>query len=602
MKELQTKELIIWCAGQYGNEVFTQATKIGWNVCCFCDMQKEKQGKFVRNVPVYCFEDAYEKYPHAVIIIANSNYAECMRIGRTLEEQGFIKNQSYFIAIDLEVRGILPIMKAPFNIINREIILIGPQYLCESFMEWAEESKDQIKICPSEKDIAIWKQKFPNALWIPLYRDPLSIEYDRKVNEYYNRLLEEKVLFTEWFLKHFDYCDGKNNKKLQDDLLNNPVNKILFNILPSNSGNTFLDGVLDSHPNILSFGIDMYVWSNNIWDIVKIAGKEEGAEIAERIVQKIQEYTLNAWNKGINVVSVIPLPDRDLSWLDRYRYFLCKRMNEDRRYTEKEILIKMYLAWKEACGQAISGEETVIYVDIHASCVIPETYCMTVRWLERLGFEVILIQMIRRPYALSGSVMKLHRALGDFKADTAVSCLLFAAYEIMYNELSRLKILRLRFEDVKQYPEIVLRKLCRELQILWDENMLETTSAGKISKCIIGNEETTGYDMKPVWYSYDEYFDSFDKFRLDILYREKCKAYDYSYVSEEKYPMPIDELIELFSIPFQFEKYIYFENEEDRYKYRKRLKDQCKKIIHWYENGEHKHDLFCYGPYLKVND
>ncbi len=603
-ENLYTTEIIIYCAGQYGNEVLIQGSKLNWNICCFCDKRAEKyegDGYFINDIPVYDFEDAHKTYPQAVMIIAHSDYAECLRIGRKIEKQGFVKNKTYFIAIELEMKGILPVIRTPFHVNDRKIILIGLPYLCDCFIEWMGNDREQIEVCYSEKDVNIWNRKFPDALWIPLHREPLEIEYDKKIRSIIGCLANENVLYTDYFLKHLDYCDGGRQLEPSGKAENNAAYKILFNILPNNVGNSFLNGVLDGHPEILYFGMEMYVWTNNLWDIVQIAAKEKGTNVVEMIVEKIREYTLKAWDENINAVTVISLPDKDLVWLDRYQEFLLSRMDEERQYSQKEILLNMHLAWKEANYTRVSGKETVIYMDIHSSCILWESYNMIVRWLENLGFEVVLLQMIRRPYAQSASTMKTQIALGNFQKNVALWTLTACAFEELYGELGDHKILRLRFEDVKQYPKAVLKRLCHELQISWNESMLETTSSGKMTKCTIRNEEITGYDMKPVWYPYDEFFDAFDKFRMDILCRAKCKAYDYPYVSEEKYPVPLNELVELFILPFQFEKYIVFADEAERLKFRQTVKEYCKNIIYWQENDEHK-QFFCFGPYLSATN
>lgn len=597
-EKLYTQDVVIWCAGQYGQEVLAHIENHGGNVCCFCDTNEEKQGMRLHNVPVYCFEDAYKQNPYAVVVIAHSNYSECIRIGDKLEAQGFIKNESYFIALEMEIVGRFPLMKAPFCLTDREIILLGPQYLCECFIEWVGQEKENILICISEEDIGEWKQKYPMALWIPLYRGVLEIEHEERISRYCQCLSEENVLFTEWFLKHFDYCEKRNMEALEGGKKGDSVKKVLFNVLINNVGNSFIDGVLDSHPEILYLGLEMYVWSNNIWDIIKHAKKGIGVEIVDKIIEQIRNYTMNAWNKNLDKISVVSLPEKNLAWLEQYRYFLCKRMGENRQYTEREIFVNMHLAWKEAHKQCVTGNESVIYMDIHGSCAPWETYCMIARWLENMGFEIVLLQMVRRPYAQSASAMKTYIAQGNFRMDTAMAALIVGAYEILNERLHGYPILRLRFEDVKQNPEVVLGKLCKELQVSWNDSLLETTSAGELTKLTCANEVISGYNLKSVWYPYDEFFDAFDKFRLDILCSKKCKAYDYPHVPKEKYIMPIDLLVELFVLPFQFEKYLKFENEHDRIKFRMSVREQCRKIIYAQERGEEEPELFFFGPYL----
>ncbi len=595
---IYTQDIVIWCAGQYGLKILAHIENHDGSVCCFCDTNEEKQGKRIHNIPVYCFEDAYKQNPHALVVVAHSNYEECIRIGDKLQTYGFIKNESYFIALEMEIEGKIPLMKAPICLIDREIILLGPQYLCECFMEWVGERTGKILICTSEEEVGEWKEKYPKAFWIPLYRDALEIGQQEKILRYRQRLSEENVLFTEWFLIHFDYCEKRNIKAAKSCKQRDSVKKVLFNVLINNVGNSFIDGVLDSHPEILYLGLEMYAWSNNIWDIIKNAKKQVGVEIVDRIIEQIQNYTMNAWNKNIDAISVVSLPDKSLTWLEQYRLFLYKRMGEGRQYTEREIFVNMHLAWKEFHDQCVTGNESVIYMDIHGSCVPWETYCMIVRWLENMGFEVVLLQMVRRPYSQSASAMRTYIAQGNFRSDTALAALTVGAYEILHERLCGYPILRLRFEDVKQYPETVLGKLCKELQISWSDSLLETTSAGKLTKLTCANEVVSGYNMKPVWYPYDEFFDAFDKFRLDILCNKKCKAYAYPHVPKEKYVMSAEMLVELFVLPFQFEKYLEFESEQDRIQFRMLVRERCREIIDVQEQSKNGLELFAFGTYL----
>ena len=51
-RRLYTQDLIIWCAGQYGQGVSVYIKNNGGNISCFCDSEKEKQGKCILDIPV----------------------------------------------------------------------------------------------------------------------------------------------------------------------------------------------------------------------------------------------------------------------------------------------------------------------------------------------------------------------------------------------------------------------------------------------------------------------------------------------------------------------------------------------------------------------
>ena len=137
--------------------------------------------------------------------------------------------------------------------------------------------------------------------------------------------------------------------------------------------------------------------------------------------------------------------------------------------------------------------------------------------------------------------------------------------------------------------------------IQWNDIFLETTFAGKESVYISNGERITGFYLKPVYHTYDEYFDAFDKFRLDLIFRKKNKAYNYSYTDRNKYP-PLEEIGKLFSFPFSIEKYISFNNEKDKIKFRNKIGFLCIQLLILEESIDKYAGHFQFGPYLALED
>ena len=131
---------------------------------------------------------------------------------------------------------------------------------------------------------------------------------------------------------------------------------------------------------------------------------------------------------------------------------------------------------------------------------------------------------------------------------------------------------------------------------------MERYLTGKERDYVVKESHITGFDLKPVYYSYEQFFDAFDKFRLDLISREKSKAYGYSYVGRDKYPMPCEELGKLFEYPFYFERFMAFKDEADRERYHKRMGMLCTQLLYMQEEKKKYGAYFQYGEYLDIGE
>lgn len=104
----EEKPCIVYCAAGYGEEIYAKLRSMKREVLCFCDNAKRNQGIKILDRYVYSYQRCRELYPEAVYIIANSRYAKALRIGADLERDGLIRNETYFLSLDLEAAKILP--------------------------------------------------------------------------------------------------------------------------------------------------------------------------------------------------------------------------------------------------------------------------------------------------------------------------------------------------------------------------------------------------------------------------------------------------------------------------------------------------------------
>lgn len=160
-----------------------------------------------------------------------------------------------------------------------------------------------------------------------------------------------------------------------------------------------------------------------------------------------------------------------------------------------------------------------------------------------------------------------------------------------------LEKVRLRFEDLKLYPDKMLHRLCQLLGIEWDDSLLTTTYSFKKR-----DGEVSGFGIKPVYYPYEECMDAFDKYRLDLVFHKTSKAYGYSFVEKSKIPFTMEEINKLFLLPFKFESNMEFSTEEEGIKYKKRFRLLCSAFLKIQETADEYTGWYNFGKYLKAGD
>lgn len=589
-------EIIVYCAKGYGEEVYIKLLSKGYRVAAFCDNAKINEGGMRLGLPVYNYQECRRKYPDAVYVVANSTYAAAIAIGADLERDGYRKGSSYFLSLELEEQGELSEYKkqVPKVLEHKTLILFGRPFLCDLFRKWIEnlEQKIDVQTCPSEESIDEFAGKWEDAIWVPLEMG-VSLGLPER-DEDLVRILQAHGIcsFTRFFLGHMLYCEelpvSGNTDRIMDEF-GIQVEKVLFLKSSPFSGSLLIDNILDFHPNILFLGLNP--WGCNIWHIVKASVDRPGEELAEAIAGEIKYYLQTAGAK-------------DLSWLERYQEVMGRYFRQGVSYSEREIFLLIYLAYYEFQHNKPLQGEAIIYMDIHSNKLMRDSIF---KWLERMKFDIILLAMIRTPYKRMGSYMKMilysfnqpHETLFPYDI---YNLLYMMAQEKLDEEEKKYPLVRIRFEDLKMHPQKVLEKLCGIVGFPWSDTLLETTENGKERDYVVKDSHITGFDLKPVYYSYEQFFDAFDKFRLDLISREKSKAYGYSYVGRDKYPMSCEELGRLFEYPFYFERFMAFKDEADRERYHKRMGMLCTQLLYMQEEKKKYGAYFQYGEYLNIGE
>lgn len=127
------------------------------------------------------------------------------------------------------------------------------------------------------------------------------------------------------------------------------------------------------------------------------------------------------------------------------------------------------------------------------------------------------------------------------------------------------KRLVIRFEDLKCNPQKELLMICDKLGIAWSDTLLETTVHGELASF----HGVSGFDLRPVYRTYEEYFSEFDRFRISLITGPWQKQYGYPYVNSLDFNRC--ELREMFKKRFRFEEKLVFYSDEEKLVFRKWL-------------------------------
>lgn len=588
------KEVIIYCAAALGEFAYALLLEFDIHIACFCDKDLKRGGSRVLDTPVLQYEECREKFPESIYIISNEEYYKSSIIAKHLETAGYTFEKNYFLFQEINwcVNKYVPFKKA-FQ--NKEIILQGDQYLCDMMQQWLVSTlhfcQDHLHYCVNDNNIEKLLMNYSEAIWIILDKPKIN----EKKRDIWTFLHKYKIKnYCLYFFSNYIYCNAILNKKEtivshEKNTIAEKINKVIFLVDSGCSGSFFIQSLLDSHPNILYFGWNILTF--DIWRYVTLASKQEVENIIFFICELlVKDYTEMKESMPEDMEHII----NSVEFKDRFFHYV----GDKKRLKEREIFIYLSLSYYEASHGLYSAPIVpVIYVDIHTD--VKQQQETGLRWLRNMEMEVILLKMIRNPIIRLGSYFKFQVAQrGEIRAKKVYDWFKRCGEEKKFEIYDNVKVCKIRFEDLKLEPKEVMMKFCALIGIPWDDILLETTSGKEKSIYNYSKERITGFDLKPVYYQYDEFFSSFDKFRLDILFGVKAKAYGYTFLNRTFYGFKEDQILMYFEIPFHFEKYIIFKDEEEKRLFRVNLYYTCKFLLYRIWNIDEYSEDFDFSQYL----
>ena len=108
-----------------------------------------------------------------------------------------------------------------------------------------------------------------------------------------------------------------------------------------------------------------------------------------------------------------------------------------------------------------------------------------------------------------------------------------------------------RFEDIKTNPRRSIMRLCRAIDIEFNEEMMESTFNGLPFVYTGSSGKVTGFTTQNLKKDYSSVFNWFDKFRIEIMFSSYYRAWGYSIREFQHWRIAVNINSYLLWIPFR---------------------------------------------------
>ena len=311
------------------------------------------------------------------------------------------------------------------------------------------------------------------------------------------------------------------------------IKKLIFHWICTTTatGSSFLEGVVDFHPNLLtvpnfgfaSFGI-LYR------EVLKNKNVDEG-------IQALKSLEMDSQRKGIYqdfneiftnkaTFGIIPVVPKKEVFFEELK----KLLSDFDIPTKVDWFKAMYLAYNYAMGRTFPSRiAPAIYFINHSVFVDLDGSKKAMLDVYDQFPDLKVISIVRNILSTFGSgLQNIQTARNEYHEYKSTGVFSYAFLIILEIALARTdlyispddkwrnKRAVVRFEDLKLYPRETLEKLCEFLMIPCDKSLFSVTANGVENTFKFGASKTSGFDTKSVYDLHKDYAGLFDFYRLEI--------------------------------------------------------------------------------------
>lgn len=555
LDQLKDREVAIVGTGAKAQDVCDLLYEHGIDITAFVEKDgygtARNENRKLIGKKVFDIEYAISHMEGTVFVSCNGGSALGSGQMEQFDYYGHKRNQQFFMIddyTDVPYSNLIHVLK------GKSVLLAGDQILCSLLKDYLDRVENfHINV----KYIKLGQDKMDSEDILCIVH-PWSGTEDRARNPRLCRLevemqSEENISYTRYFsyARAFVMISEYLNSNIAKFTIKQLIPKgILLGAIPPVSGNTFVRGILDGHPDIMM--LPYSDWNENLFLYC---------------ICLVQEKTENILSAFKNIIDNF-INDADLiffAW-DKFEWNMRYLLGLKEQFTSQELFLIFHIAYAGMKSETKITDisDKVIYWEPHY--LNRMDFPFLAKWLESPDISGHTLILRRDGITCSGSGYKICKQSKRTYNLPAFVCGMDMDYIVSDTVSDRVvcrywKALKMRFEDLKIHPEQELSRICEATGVPWSDTMLHTTLNGSEW----GWDRVKDFDLKPVFNKYEEYFSEFDRFRLAII----CSAYQkkYGYVYENCMEFTRVELWEMFLKEFRFQLKLQFADETEKASY-----------------------------------
>lgn len=543
----EEKEIIIIGSGREAQDVYDFLFKNNIDICCFVNENYEEQLHKLFGKDILCSLDARNRYTQAVFIECMSKHS-AWGFGNTdiYDYMGYRRNKEFYLIkdyVEISGNGLTNILKL------KKVMLIGDVYLCNILNNFFVQKGISVIEC---LDVAqqYERQNMSNEI------DNMDGESEKGIicliviHEFFEREqkqrqtgLKRRIVNYLKMNEQYDYSDYFSSTNAFIDIEQAQLNKysqkylipkkIILGSIESNSGNTFIRGLLDGHPSVLM--IHYCHFNNNLFWLCICLSRLKSDQVLDafwRIYNEQKEWT------GINDPIAFNVKMQQL-------------LAQSDHVTSQELFVIFHISYMFMNGYNINENHInnlVIYWEPHhVERSVVENF---VSWLGSGKVRCDILNIVR-------NIVMRYGAVRDFFLQTNKDKNK-AYYYVMNHPFMEQKEYRwsdriiVKFEELKKSPRQTLLLICDRFEIPWSDTLMSTTRNGVKELYDNGVRQITGFSLAPVYNINEMYFSEFDRLRIAVINSSWQRKYGYPYLRIAQFTRR--ELSEMFLKKFRFEE------------------------------------------------
>ncbi|MFW5650255.1 MAG: hypothetical protein ACOCNC_02565 [Acetivibrio ethanolgignens] len=559
----EKREIIIIGIDNEAQEAYDWLQGNGIEIVCFTKRLAETK-KALFNKEVLSEAEARRRYREAVFIECHERYSAWNPLSDDFGYLGYERNKRLFFLkdyIEIPKDNLLHIIQ------GESLTLIGNLYLCKALYEHlTEQGIKSIVYCDILQEWTEKEKTFPcvkreeldissiylvvDTSWFVQRNRLTTLSYPKYMDELESMGIAGATPYFSYIENFIHYIEKEEVKYASSELR---PKGILLGSIPGCSGNVFMRGVLDNHPDMLQI-TEYGLLNENLYWCCILLSQVPSEQMWDLFVEMFQA------EGGVSLLC----PEKFQNTMERL-------LAEKESFTSQELFVMFHIAyasmWKEDIGNI--GEK-VIYWEPHmiSRAVVENSFA---RWLQADGVSLHVMDVSRNVITASGSRVRndLRAQFLNIKTSGIFHILKYHPFD--EKNLLWAERIPMRFEDIKCHPKRELGRLCDILGISWSDTLLDTTKYGKSDAFYNGNELVTGFNLRPVYDQSEEYFSAFDRFKIALINAPWQRTHGYPYEDILKFTRR--QLQSIFEQPFRFEESIEFLSENEKEKYQLKIKN-----------------------------